>query len=286
MEYISGALDAITRCLYMCLFNPYLSILKHITYIHTLTHKCYECWQLFGSIIDHCIVTCWLYHRRRGYPLRSRMMVFVPLVYFWILRWLMSPILALKILRHSGQVVLGGSSGFGCCCLSFHFLLFSSILRTCWLQKLLFAACSCHSSPIAERLEVIRSHGMRVPVCLFNMYLLLHSKKHTIFHKSASWSQWQGNQNSWSWCTFICLHCCWVQSESTSHTNFMCESANRLFQSFRNSTVCLSTSAGKLVIVWTCSRTKAKKCPWKCKQKYLQNQAFTEHPRGIGFFFF
>lgn len=45
----------------------------------------------------------------------------------------------------------------------FLFLLFCTI---CWIQKLLFVACSCHPSPIAESLEVLYSHRMRTPVCV------------------------------------------------------------------------------------------------------------------------
>ena len=43
-----------------------------------------------------------------------------------VLRWLISPIRALKVLWHSGQVVPGGKLGLGCLCFSFRFLLFSS----------------------------------------------------------------------------------------------------------------------------------------------------------------
>ena len=50
---------------------------------------------------------------------------FVLVIYLRILRWLMSPILALNVLWQIGQVVSAGSSGFGCCCLSFRFLRFS-----------------------------------------------------------------------------------------------------------------------------------------------------------------
>lgn len=64
-------------------------------------------------------------------------MVSVSLFSLCNLVWLISLILALKVLPHSGHVVPDGRL-VGCCCLSFRFLLFSS--RSARLLALQFAA--------------------------------------------------------------------------------------------------------------------------------------------------
>ena len=67
-------------------------------------------------------------------------------IHLWTLRWLMSLILALKVLWHFGHVVPVGRSGFGCCCLSVRFFFFILLLlHICWLRMPLFFLWWCYS---------------------------------------------------------------------------------------------------------------------------------------------
>lgn len=46
----------------------------------------------------------------------------------------------------------------------------------------------------------------RLCVCLFTVYLMLHSREQTIIYNSINWIQWQGDQDNWSWKVCCSLH--------------------------------------------------------------------------------